>query len=76
MIFNIYLVFISDLQDESSELNPLMLTLLGVGSGILAVVILVGVAIRFHAARGNNGGRRCTESATNKVQNNILKLLA
>ena len=51
------------------ELNPLMLTLLGVGAGILVVVVLVAVAIRFHAARGRNGGvgLRYTESATNKV---------
>ena len=49
------------------ELNPWMLTLLGVGAGVLFVIILVALAIRVHAARGRTGGRRCTESATNKV---------
>ena len=39
-------------------MNPWMLTLLGVGGGVLVVIVLVAVAIRVHASRGGRAGRR------------------
>ncbi|XP_059088050.1 neural cell adhesion molecule 2-like [Tigriopus californicus] len=53
---------------QISELNPWMLTLLGIGAGVLVVIVLVAIAIRFHVGRGSRSCRsRCTESATNRV---------
>ena len=43
---------------QGLEMNPWMLTLLGVGAGVLVVIVLVAVAIRVHASRGGRAGRR------------------
>ncbi len=83
IIFNL---FFTENQHRQLEVNPWVLTLLGVGAGTMAVVLLVGVAIRVHARRrgaersgggggggaGRGGVGKCTESATNKVRKKVL----
>ena len=49
---------IPDNKLQGMELNPWMLTLLGIGAGVLVVIVLVAVAIRVHASRGGRAGRR------------------
>ena len=56
--YKIYLAPISDNKLQGMELNPWMLTLLGIGAGVLVVIVLVAVAIRVHASRGGRAGRR------------------
>ena len=38
------------------ELNPVMLTALGVVSGVLIVIVLVAIAIKVHSKRNRPGG--------------------
>ena len=41
----------ADGESRQMELDPLMLTILGVVAGVLIVIIIVTLAIRIHASR-------------------------
>ena len=72
------------------ELNPVMLTALGVVSGVLIVIVLVAIAIKVHSKRNrpggapgrgrrrsNHGGAPGSEvSSGNKVQSNLAQRVA
>ena len=55
------------------ELDPLMLTILGVVAGVLIVIIIVTLAIRIHASRSRSrlrGGNQCRTTSNSGAANN------
>lgn len=51
-------IFFSDGDAHPLELDPLMLTILGVVAGVLIVIIIVTLAIRIHASRSRSSRLR------------------
>jgi hypothetical protein len=64
------------------ELNPMMLTILGVVAGVLIVIILVTAALRIHTSRSRRRrneasgghGRSTTDKVSNLFSVTILQL--
>ena len=56
-------IFISDDGIHQMELNPMMLTILGVVAGVLIVIILVTAALRIHTSRSRRRRNEASQAS-------------